>query len=61
MRSPCCLCVCMCIPPPNQLLNAWINFYETLCIYIYIYYGISAHLNGVLHINPSHQSVYLYV
>jgi hypothetical protein len=28
MRSECCLCVCV-SPNPNQLLNAWIDLYES--------------------------------
>jgi hypothetical protein len=47
MRTSCCLCV-----SPIYFLNAWTNLYETW----YVYHGTWAHF-----INPSHQSVCLYV
>jgi hypothetical protein len=52
MRSPCCLCVFMCIAH-CQLLNAWTNLYETCCVYHYTW----AHLNGIFHENLSSVSV----
>jgi hypothetical protein len=39
------LSVCLLIPPPQQLLNAWTSLYEIW----YVYSGTWAHLNGVLH------------
>jgi Mn2+/Fe2+ NRAMP family transporter len=47
MRSPCNLCVCVCVSvyPPHQLLNAWTNLCETW----YVCHGTWAYLDGVLH------------
>jgi hypothetical protein len=45
VRSPSCLCVCLSLYPPYQILNAWTNLYETW----YVYHGTWAHFNGVLH------------
>jgi hypothetical protein len=39
------VCVPVYPPPPNQLLNAWTNLYETF----YVYHGNLVHLDGVLH------------
>jgi hypothetical protein len=48
MRSPCCLYVCVCVPP-NPLLNASTDF-------------MKAEPNSMAYfINPFHQSVCLYV
>jgi hypothetical protein len=52
MKSACCLCI-----PPNELLNAWTNLYETW----YIYHGTWIHLNGGLHKSVPSVSVCLYV
>jgi hypothetical protein len=41
MRSPCCLCVCMCIPPNN--------FWMPEPIFIKLGIGTCANLNGVIH------------
>jgi hypothetical protein len=51
------LAVCVYVyPPPHQLLNGWTNLYEIW----YVCNGTWAHLSGYF-INPSHQSVCLYV
>jgi hypothetical protein len=42
MLSPCCLCLC--VSPPYQLLNAWKKLYETW----YVYHVTWAHFNGIL-------------
>jgi hypothetical protein len=42
MRSP---CMCVCIPPPHQLLYGWTSLYEAW----YVYHGTWAHLNGAIH------------
>jgi hypothetical protein len=45
-----CVHVCLWIPPPQQLFNAWTSLYETWNAY----HGTWAYLNGVL---PSQQSL----
>jgi hypothetical protein len=45
IKPPFSLCVSVSVYPPYQLLNVWINLYETW----YVYYGIWAHLNGIIH------------
>jgi hypothetical protein len=47
--------LCVSVYPPYQLLNGWINLYETW----YVYHDTWAHSKAYI-INPS-QSVYLYV
>jgi hypothetical protein len=56
MKSPCCLCVYMSVYHPYQLLNASTNLMK-LGTYITALEPVST----AYFINPSHQSVYLYV
>jgi hypothetical protein len=57
MSSPSCVCVCVCVSvsAPYQSLNGRSNLCETW----YVYHGIWAHLNRLLH--KSLQSVFAFV
>jgi hypothetical protein len=59
MRSPSSLCICK--PPPHQLLNAWTNLFETRYVRVGIYHGTWAHLNGILHKSLPSVCVSVYV
>jgi hypothetical protein len=58
MKSPCSLCLCLCILSFN-FFNDWPILYETS----YLYHDTLAHLNGVFRyfIYSFHQSMCLYL
>jgi hypothetical protein len=55
MRCPCSLYVCT--TPPFQLLNAWTNLYMKLGMHVMAPESIST----AYFLNPSHESVYVYL